>query len=553
MGQIAHLLHLSKPYHRLIARLVRKSGLFDEEHYRRQNPDVAECGMDPLWHYVAHGDREGRRPTPLFDPCHYRATAGRPHCRSLNALVHYCLLGRYKGCTTSLWFDAGYYLANNPDVKLGGMDPLLHFLRHGGKEGRCPSPSYDMARFSRGSPCPRETDVNPLLHYIEKDHLENWPFLQMPPGSQVSGCMLEATAPKEEEWANVPLPLREKPAVVDVIIPIYSGAAETLRCLYHVLRYPQATPFELVVVNDASPDAELVSAVRRLADQGYITYLENAVNQGFVRSVNRGMRFHADRDAILLNSDAEPYNDWLDRLRAAAYREERSATVTPLSNNATICSYPVFNRDNPYPLELTGEELDLLARQVNQGLTVPAPTAVGFCVYIRRAALDALGLFDEKPFGLGYGEENDFSQRAIRHGWNNVVATDVYVRHWGSTSFKDRQGKHMLKALRVLDRRYPNYRNDVAAYIAADPLKPSRRRMDEARLVRCASSRNVLVVTHQRGGGNRAFCHPRSETSAAGWGKRILSPSGRRQSACPFKLCGNRLPPQPGTDRAAFA
>ena len=39
------------------------------------------------------------------------------------------------------------------------------------------------------------------------------------------------------------------------------------------------------------------------------------------------------------------------------------------------------------------------------------PTGVGFCFYVRRALLDAIGPFDP-AFGAGYGEENDFCMRA---------------------------------------------------------------------------------------------------------------------------------------------
>ena len=54
------------------------------------------------------------------------------------------------------------------------------------------------------------------------------------------------------------------------------------------------------------------------------------------------------------------------------------------------------------------------------------PTAVGHCVYIRRHALDLVGGFDE-TFSPGYGEEVDFSQRAVAHGFRHVCADDVFT------------------------------------------------------------------------------------------------------------------------------
>ena len=119
-----------------------------------------------------------------------------------------------------------------------------------------------------------------------------------------------------------------------------------------MLALPQKTPFELVVVYDAGPDEQLQQDLAALAARGLFTYLVNEKNLGFVRSVNRGMRLHAERDVVLLNADAEPFNEWLDRRVAAAYRGDRVASVTPLSNNATVCRYPRFNHDNPAIMEI---------------------------------------------------------------------------------------------------------------------------------------------------------------------------------------------------------
>src|SRR3546814_16309874 len=49
------------------------------------------------------------------------------------------------------------------------------------------------------------------------------------------------------------------------------------------------------------------------------------------------------------------------------------------------------------------------------------PTGNGFCMYIRRAMLEDVGLFDEQAFPVGYGEENDLCMRAIDAGWHHLV------------------------------------------------------------------------------------------------------------------------------------
>src|SRR5512141_1507943 len=209
--------------------------------------------------------------------------------------------------------------------------------------------------------------------------------------------------------------------MIDVVIPVYGGVQQTRRCVESVLACTPRVEAEVVVVNDASPEPAIASYVAQLADEGRITLLTNEENRGFVQSVNRGMALHADRDVVLLNSDTEVANDWLERLRSAAHRHPDVATVTPFSNNATICSYPFEGWSAALPGMLGLAALDRLFARTNTGLTVELPTAVGFCMYIRRDALQALGAFDAERFGRGYGEENDFCMRALKAGWRNLL------------------------------------------------------------------------------------------------------------------------------------
>ena len=86
-----------------------------------------------------------------------------------------------------------------------------------------------------------------------------------------------------------------------------------------------------------------------------------------------------------------------------------------------------------------------------------------------------VGTFDESAFGMGYGEENDFCQRAIRKGWRNIIAADIFVHHWGQTSFKGEASKRVQTALKTLDRLHPRYQRDVGAFIARDPYSKCAR------------------------------------------------------------------------------
>jgi len=292
-------------------------------------------------------------------------------------------------------------------------------------------------------------------------------------------------------------------ATVDVVLPVYRGYDETLNCIYTALNTPNRTHFELVVINDCTPEPALADKLIELRDQNLITLLINQENLGFVATVNKGMQLHPHRDIILLNADTEVYNDWVDRLVAASTQAERIGSVTPFSNNAEICSYPYFAQDNVMPLEIPYEQLDALASQANEEQFCELPTAVGFCMFISRACLDDVGYFDVETFGKGYGEENDFCLRAIAKGWKHILAGNIFVRHLGGTSFAGEKKKRVMAAMKILNQRYPHYHASVAQFLAQDPARIMRTRLDIARLDCKSGISNFLMVNHHLGGGTQ--------------------------------------------------
>ena len=393
-----------------------------------------------------------------FDWSYYRMQRDALASES-NLLLHYLHTGWRDGLDPGPWFDTSYYVDANPDVRSSGLNPLVHYLLFGRDEGRS----------------------------------------AVPPRAMPAGVRASASVPSADAWSA--LPARDAAsAVVDVVVPVYRGYGETMRCLYSVLAAPVRTPFELVVVDDATPDARLRAALDELAAAGRIVLLRNERNCGFAVSANAGMRRARDRDVVLLNADTEVFGDWLDRLRHHASKRA-VATVTPFSNNARICSYPVTMQNTLVHLEVSDGELDALAADVNRGASVDIPTAVGFCMYVRRDCIERIGYLDDVRFAAGYGEENDFSRRAVAAGLRNVLAADVFVRHYGSVSFGIATTVRERAALRTLVELYPLYSELVRRFVEDDPIAPLRRRIDLARLRRLQRGRVFLFVTHRRGGG----------------------------------------------------
>ncbi len=71
------------------AYIIRKSGLFDEKYYLRQYPDVSNAGIDPIWHYVTNGWKEGRDPSATFSTDGYFSNDPEIAESDTNPLIHW--------------------------------------------------------------------------------------------------------------------------------------------------------------------------------------------------------------------------------------------------------------------------------------------------------------------------------------------------------------------------------------------------------------------------------------------------------------------------------
>lgn len=296
----------------------------------------------------------------------------------------------------------------------------------------------------------------------------------------------------------------EDPAALrlNIAIPIYRDVAVTRACIDSVLAHRSPTTDRLILINDCSPDADMVDMLRRYSRVPNVTVLTNETNLGFVKSVNRALRYCRRGPVLLLNSDTRVFAGAFDELLRVANSSPDIATVTAMSNRATIFSYP-HPRDTESALDdMSWEQLAAIALRENAGSVVDVPTAHGFCMLIKQEALRRVGLFDE-AFGRGYGEENDFCCRAADIGFRNVAAGGVVVEHRESVSFGDEKLNLRKQNLDLIGRKYPEYMALILDFERRDPLRGVRWPLDRARLeLALEKGRSfVVVIQHWMGGG----------------------------------------------------
>ncbi|RFF26526.1 MULTISPECIES: glycosyltransferase family 2 protein [unclassified Wenzhouxiangella] len=264
-------------------------------------------------------------------------------------------------------------------------------------------------------------------------------------------------------------------AVTAIVVPVFNAPEATRRCLASLTETIE-TRQPVIVIDDASTEPEIPELLD--SQPRNWTRVRNESNLGFVASANLGMTLAAGQDVILLNADTRVTSGWLEAIERCAASGRDIASVTPLTNNGEIASIPTFCHPNPWPD--APERWAKACREAGPPLYPEVPTAVGFCMFLRRRAIDQIGLFDEAAYGRGYGEENDWCMRAARAGWRHVICDDAFVAHEGGASFGPLGLKPGGEAMETLLSRYPDYMERVRAFIEADPMAERRQKIVEA-------------------------------------------------------------------------
>jgi GT2 family glycosyltransferase len=265
-----------------------------------------------------------------------------------------------------------------------------------------------------------------------------------------------------------------------IAIAVFNGHNAVERCLSALASAATQATHRVLIVNDGSTDERIAPLLDGFAQERAKNGVENvqvrhnAENRGFTWNVNQAISaLRPGEHLLLLNSDTLVTDGWLDQMLAIAESDVRIGTVTPFSNNATICSLPDFSREWPVPHASERARI-AQALAANPVAAIDIPTAIGFCMLITRACLAAVGKFDVENFPRGYGEENDFCRRADAKGFRNVLCPNAYVGHIGGQSFSAEKTELMRIGGEKLLTKYPDYNAIVAEWIGRDPAKARR-------------------------------------------------------------------------------
>jgi GT2 family glycosyltransferase/glycosyltransferase involved in cell wall biosynthesis len=237
---------------------------------------------------------------------------------------------------------------------------------------------------------------------------------------------------------------------VTIVIPSYRDAELVARLVAGIRRTTDSDRVHVIVADDASGPAHL-EALRRIEG---IEVVAGETNGGFAVNINRGLRAAEPRhDVVLLNSDVEPLRDWLACLQHAVSDEAAPGIAGAkllYPDNRIQYAGTIRNVRAPewFDHRYRGKPADWGPADV-AGPTLAATAA---CMYIRRDALDAVGLFDE-AYGMGY-EDVDYCLRAWAAGVEVAYVPSARLHHHESATRGMAMGERERRSQQVFWERW---------------------------------------------------------------------------------------------------
>ena len=270
--------------------------------------------------------------------------------------------------------------------------------------------------------------------------------------------------------------LRDRARVrgTSIVIVSYNDLELCKECIRAIRRYYSKDDIEIIVVDNASTDEELLRFLREQKEKsGRFILIENKENEGFPAGCNKGLAVaDPENDVLFLNNDAVLMPNALFWLKMGIYADKRNGAAGAVTNCAPSQEVSLESLE-PYlekapmekarPLTSIKEEvkehrwwrtisLDSAletAKSYAKDHNVPMwnPFEVrcrltGFAVLLRREALDAVLISHEKDkilsderFSPGYFEDDDLGIRLCLAGWRQILCHNAFVYHHGGSGF----------------------------------------------------------------------------------------------------------------------
>lgn len=244
--------------------------------------------------------------------------------------------------------------------------------------------------------------------------------------------------PLEAAFTTLSLPSSPSPRV-SIVIPVHGKIEYTLACLRSIANFPPSDPFEVIVVDDASPD----NTATVLAEVAGLRILRNGSNLGFVGSCNAGAAASRGEYLVFLNNDTQVTRGWTESLLRCFERHPDagiagSQLVYP-DGRLQEAGALVFSDASAWNIGRFASRKDPSLRY-----TRTVDYVSGASLAIPRSLFMSLGGFDTR-YSPGYYEDTDLAFAARAAGRTVWYVPDSVVIHAEGVSSAGADGAGMKR------------------------------------------------------------------------------------------------------------
>lgn len=224
------------------------------------------------------------------------------------------------------------------------------------------------------------------------------------------------------ETGPIAVPYSDRP-VVSVIVPVHGKWSYTRQCLRFLGGHRVSVPFEVIVVDDASPD----DSAERLAACDGVRLVRTERNLGFVGACNLGAEHARGEHLFFLNNDAEVTESWLDILVRTMDSDERiglvGAKLVYPDGRLQECGGIVWSDGTGWNLGRNGTP-DAAEHNVLRDVDYCS----GAAILVRAGVFRQVGGFDSR-YAPAYYEDTDLAFAVRAAGFRTVVQPKAVVVH----------------------------------------------------------------------------------------------------------------------------
>ena len=215
--------------------------------------------------------------------------------------------------------------------------------------------------------------------------------------------------------------------MTSIVILTFNKISYTKKCIESIRKYTSKGSYEIIVVDNASTDG----TISWLKEQSDIITIFNKDNLGFPKGCNQGIEIAQGSEVLLLNNDVIVTPKWLEQMLEALYSSEKIGAVGPVTNYAHGQEIPVTYQNEAEMVSFASEVTEKFKNKWSQKTKL-----IGFCLLFKKSVLEEVGVLDEL-FSPGNYEDDDISFRILLAGYKLLLCHDIFVHHFGSTSFRN--------------------------------------------------------------------------------------------------------------------